>query len=97
MLDSDICGLMQSPAQQDFPVKVREQKDGRLIANFQGTSRLIFGQEEAMGLRLQLDGKTVVLPNIFDPRCLCACSRYLRAIEVKGWARFGAVDRHAVV
>ncbi|CAN0373475.1 unnamed protein product, partial [Ectocarpus sp. 12 AP-2014] len=52
---------------QDFPVKVREQKDGRLIANFQGTSRLIFGQEEAMGLRLQLDGKTVVLPNIFDP------------------------------
>lgn len=53
---------------QDFPVKVREQKDGRLIANFQGTSRLIFGQEEAMGLRLQLDGKTVVLPNIFDPR-----------------------------
>ena len=55
-------------AQQDFPVKVREQKDGRLIANFQGTSRLIFGQEEAMGLRLQLDGKTVVLPSIFDPR-----------------------------
>lgn len=53
---------------QEFPVKVREQKDGRLIANFQGTSRLIFGQEEAMGLRLQLDGKTVVLPNIFDPR-----------------------------
>ncbi|CAM9940346.1 unnamed protein product [Pylaiella littoralis] len=52
---------------QDFPVKVREQKDGRLIANFQGASRLIFGQEEAMGLRLQLDGKTVVLPNIFDP------------------------------
>ena len=49
-------------------MKVREQKDGRLIANFQGTSRLIFGQEEAMGLRLQLDGKTVVLPNIFDPR-----------------------------
>lgn len=54
---------------QDFPVKVREQKDGRLIANFQDGSRLIFGQEEAMGLRLQLDGKTVVLPNIFDPRC----------------------------
>ncbi|CAM9423058.1 unnamed protein product [Ascophyllum nodosum] len=53
---------------QDFPVKVREQKDGRLIANFQRGSRLIFGQEEAMGLRLQLDGKTVVLPNIFDPR-----------------------------
>lgn len=53
---------------QEFPVKVREQKDGRLIANFEGTSRLIFGQEEAMGLRLQLDGKTVVLPNIFDPR-----------------------------
>ncbi|CAM9467371.1 unnamed protein product, partial [Sphacelaria rigidula] len=52
---------------QNFPVKVREQKDGRLIANFQGTSRLIFGQEEAMGLRLSLDGKTVVLPNIFDP------------------------------
>lgn len=49
-------------------MKVREQKDGRLIANFQGVSRLIFGQEEAMGLRLQLDGKTVVLPNIFDPR-----------------------------
>lgn len=53
---------------QDFPVKVREQKDGRLIAKFEGGSRLIFGQEEAMGLRLQLDGKTVVLPNIFDPR-----------------------------
>lgn len=51
-------------------MKVREQKDGRLIANFQGTSRLIFGQEEAMGLRLSLDGKTVVLPNIFDPRYL---------------------------
>lgn len=49
-------------------MKVREQKDGRLIAKFESGSRLIFGQEEAMGLRLQLDGKTVVLPNIFDPR-----------------------------
>lgn len=63
-------------AQQDFPVKVREQKDGRLIANFQGTSRLIFGQEEAMGLRLQLDGKTVVLPSIFDPRWVAHMSMY---------------------
>lgn len=73
-------------------MKVREQKDGRLIANFQGTSRLIFGQEEAMGLRLQLDGKTVVLPNIFDPRYSRRGGLYIVRVPGKVRVKLAGID-----
>ncbi|CAM9330367.1 unnamed protein product [Chrysoparadoxa australica] len=48
-------------------VRVREQPDGSLLANFGGVTHQVFGQEEPLGLRMQLDSKTVLLPNIFDP------------------------------
>lgn len=48
-------------------VRVRVQPDGVLVTTFGGVSHLIFGMEEPLGLRMELDGKTVLLPNIFDP------------------------------
>ena len=29
--------------------------------------RKIYGQEEPLGLRMVVDGQTVILPNVFDP------------------------------
>ncbi|CAN0442698.1 unnamed protein product, partial [Discosporangium mesarthrocarpum] len=49
---------------QDIIAKVREQPDGSLMATFGGATRIIFGQEEPLGLRMVLDGKTVLLPNV---------------------------------
>lgn len=48
-------------------IKVREQADGSLLCNFGGTVRKIFGQEEPLGLRMVIDGSTVMIPNVFDP------------------------------
>ena len=48
-------------------IKIREQADGSLLCNFGGTVRKIFGQEEPLGLRMVIDGSTVMLPNVFDP------------------------------
>ncbi|KAG5181165.1 acetyl-CoA carboxylase [Tribonema minus] len=52
---------------KNIDVHVREQPDGSLLATFGGSTHLIYGMEEPLGLRMQLDGKTILLPNIFDP------------------------------
>jgi len=46
---------------------VRLQPDGSLIARFGGQTRTMYGQEEPLGLRLRLDGKTILLPTVYDP------------------------------
>jgi acetyl-CoA carboxylase/biotin carboxylase 1 len=48
-------------------VRVRQQPDGSLLASFGGVTHMVYGMEEPLGLRMVLDGKTVLLPNIFDP------------------------------
>jgi len=52
---------------QQIGVSVRQQPDGSLIAKYGGETHTMFGQEEALGLRLRLDGKTILLPTVYDP------------------------------
>mmetsp|Transcript_10466 Transcript_10466/g.13856 ORF Transcript_10466/g.13856 Transcript_10466/m.13856 type:complete len:2095 (+) Transcript_10466:147-6431(+) len=47
--------------------QVTENADGSLIARFGGETHRIFGMDEALGLRLVVDGNTVLMPTIFDP------------------------------
>jgi acetyl-CoA carboxylase/biotin carboxylase 1 len=48
-------------------VRLREQSDGTLLAIFGGETHQLLGFEEPLGLRLVLDGTTVLLPTQFDP------------------------------
>eukprot|EP00612_Vaucheria_litorea_P002853 CAMPEP_0171460884 /NCGR_PEP_ID=MMETSP0945-20130129/5573_1 /TAXON_ID=109269 /ORGANISM="Vaucheria litorea, Strain CCMP2940" /LENGTH=2045 /DNA_ID=CAMNT_0011987159 /DNA_START=270 /DNA_END=6407 /DNA_ORIENTATION=+ len=52
---------------KSIDVHVRTQPEGTILATFGGQTHLILGMEEPLGLRMVLDGKTVLLPNIFDP------------------------------
>ncbi|CBZ50010.1 hypothetical protein NCLIV_004860 [Neospora caninum Liverpool] len=53
---------------QEVECLVREQPDGSYIVLFPGEKSHKFnGREEPLGLRLQVDGSTVLLPNVFDP------------------------------
>jgi biotin carboxyl carrier protein len=47
--------------------KVRRQPDGSLIADFGGAVHSIYAVEEPLGLRMVLDGTTVLLPTVYDP------------------------------
>ncbi|CAM9556080.1 unnamed protein product, partial [Phaeothamnion confervicola] len=73
---------------QTVDVRVREQRDGSLLATFGGSTSLIFGMEEPLGLRIKLDGKTVMLPNIFDPSELRAdvAGKIVRFLQEDGAA-----------
>jgi len=48
-------------------IKYREQPDGSILATFGGSVRKVYGQEEPLGLRMIIDGSTIMLPNVFDP------------------------------
>ncbi|GMH72279.1 hypothetical protein TrLO_g4355 [Triparma laevis f. longispina] len=52
---------------QNVQVKIRENPDGSLVANFGGEPHRIVGMDEPLGLRLSLDGVTILMPTIFDP------------------------------
>eukprot|EP00958_Prasinococcus_capsulatus_P024488 scaffold3827_cov394-Prasinococcus_capsulatus_cf.AAC.7 len=47
--------------------RVREQSDGTLLAIFAGATHILDCLEEPLGLRMVLDGTTILLPNQFDP------------------------------
>jgi len=47
--------------------RVTLNAEGALLANFGGETHRIFGRDEPLGLRLVLDGVTVLMPTIFDP------------------------------
>jgi len=48
--------------------KVREQPDGALFVSVGNSVMKIFGTEEALGLRLRLEGiATIMLPTLYDP------------------------------
>lgn len=47
--------------------KVRCQPDGSLMATFGGVVHVIYSVEEALGLRMVLDGNTILLPTVYDP------------------------------
>ena len=65
MVGSDIYrfGLAGS----SIDVRVREDPGGALIATFGGEMHRIVGRNEALGVRLNLDGSTILMPNIIDP------------------------------
>lgn len=48
-------------------VRVTETAEGVLIANFNGETHRISGQAEPLGLRLKMDGNTILMPFISDP------------------------------
>ena len=48
-------------------VELTETADGALIAKFGGETHRIQGRDEALGLRLVLDGATILMPDILDP------------------------------
>jgi len=52
---------------QAIEASVRQQPDGSLISRFGGQTRTMYGLEEPLGLRLRLDGKTILLPTVYDP------------------------------
>ncbi|PHJ25261.1 acetyl- carboxylase acc1 [Cystoisospora suis] len=53
---------------QSVECGVREQADGSFIVLFPNArSHKFNGREEPLGLRLQVDGTTVLIPNVFDP------------------------------
>uniref|UniRef100_A0A7S4ATP2 Acetyl-CoA carboxylase n=1 Tax=Pseudo-nitzschia australis TaxID=44445 RepID=A0A7S4ATP2_9STRA len=54
-------------AGQTIETRVTETKEGALLAVFGGEIHRIFGMEEPLGLRLVLDGVTILMPTIFDP------------------------------
>uniref|UniRef100_A0A7S2EIT5 Acetyl-CoA carboxylase n=1 Tax=Ditylum brightwellii TaxID=49249 RepID=A0A7S2EIT5_9STRA len=47
--------------------RVTTTAEGALIASFGGETHRIFGMEEPLGLRLVLDGVTILMPTLFDP------------------------------
>eukprot|EP00970_Alexandrium_tamarense_P005314 scaffold858_cov193-Alexandrium_tamarense.AAC.12 len=47
--------------------EVTQTAEGALLATFGGETHRIFGMDEPLGLRLSLDGNTILMPTIFDP------------------------------
>jgi len=48
-------------------VEVTLSAEGALMATFGGETHRILGMDEPLGLRLSLDGNTILMPTIFDP------------------------------
>jgi acetyl-CoA carboxylase/biotin carboxylase 1 len=48
-------------------VRIREQPDGSLLMKYAGMTHKVTAQEEPLGLRLTLDGQTIIVPTVFDP------------------------------
>lgn len=52
---------------QDIEVRIREQPDKSLLCSIAGESYQLFGQEEALGLRMKINGVTVIIPTVYNP------------------------------
>lgn len=50
-----------------FDARVTLTAEGALLASYGGETHRIVGMEEPLGLRLNYDGVTILMPNIFDP------------------------------
>jgi acetyl-CoA carboxylase/biotin carboxylase 1 len=50
-----------------FDVDITVTAEGALLATFGGETHRIFGMDEPLGLRLSVDGVTILMPTIFDP------------------------------
>jgi acetyl-CoA carboxylase / biotin carboxylase 1 len=52
---------------QTIEVRIREQPDKSLLCTIGGESYQLFGQEEALGLRMKINGATVFIPTVYNP------------------------------
>ena len=52
---------------QTIDVRVREQPDSSLLCTINGENYQLFGQEEALGLRMKINGETVMIPTVYNP------------------------------
>eukprot|EP01039_Chlorochromonas_danica_P007440 gene7440-8227_t len=52
---------------QEMEARIREQPDGSLLVHVNGESYQLYGQEEALGLRMKINGRTVMIPNVYNP------------------------------
>ena len=52
---------------QAIDVRYREQADGSLYVAYGDESHQLYAKEEPLGLRMVLDGITVLLPTLYDP------------------------------
>eukprot|EP01041_Mallomonas_annulata_P006607 gene6607-13373_t len=52
---------------QVIEAKVREQPDKSLLCSINGDNYQLFGQEEALGLRMKINGATVMIPVVYNP------------------------------
>jgi len=52
---------------QEIEVRLREQADGSLYVAYGSETHQLYAKEEPLGLRMVLDGTTVLLPTIYDP------------------------------
>ena len=52
---------------QNVDVRIREQPDQSLLCSVGNDNWQLFGQEEALGLRMKVNGVTVMIPTVFNP------------------------------
>jgi len=52
---------------QSVDVRIREQPDKSLLCVIAGENYQLFGQEEALGLRMKINGATVMIPTVYNP------------------------------
>jgi len=48
-------------------VEVTQTAEGALLATFGGETHRVLGMDEPLGLRLSMDGSTILMPTVFDP------------------------------
>ena len=60
-------GFSISINDQVIEVKIREQPDKSLLCAIGGENYQLFGKEEPLGLRMKINGATVLLPTVFNP------------------------------
>ena len=52
---------------QIVETRIREQPDKSLLCSIGGDSYQLFGQDEALGLRMKINGVTVMIPTVYNP------------------------------
>jgi len=52
---------------QEVVARVREQPDNSLLCSVGKDNYQLFGQDEALGLRMKINGATVMIPTIYNP------------------------------
>eukprot|EP00597_Dinobryon_sp_UTEXLB2267_P000919 CAMPEP_0170061150 /NCGR_PEP_ID=MMETSP0019_2-20121128/2827_1 /TAXON_ID=98059 /ORGANISM="Dinobryon sp., Strain UTEXLB2267" /LENGTH=2072 /DNA_ID=CAMNT_0010266911 /DNA_START=9 /DNA_END=6227 /DNA_ORIENTATION=+ len=52
---------------QTISARIREQPDKSLLCNISGNSFQLFGHVEPLGLRMKINGATVMIPTVYNP------------------------------